>query len=153
MKHVIDEKDRAILRAVQRDADQSIEALSAAVDLSRNACWRRVKALEADGVIKKRVALLDAEKVGYGMSVFVLIKTSNHDADWIDRFQSAVEQLPEIVGAHRMAGDLDYILRVRVPDVRGYDHFYQRLIALVPISDISGSFVMDDIVDTTAVPV
>lgn len=130
-----------------------MEELAESVGMSRNACWRRVRNLEAQGIIRGRVALLDPDAVGLGLSVFVLIRTNSHEPGWLRQFESAVRTLPEIIGAHRMSGDLDYVLRVRVADVRDYDRFYQRLIDLVPISDISASFVMDDIKDTTALPV
>lgn len=149
----MDNYDRAILRRLQIDAGLSMDALAARVNLSRNACWRRVKQLEASGVLRKRVALVDPDAVGLGLSVFVLIRTNRHDPDWLAAFDEAVRALPEIVGAHRMSGDLDYVLRVRIASVRDYDAFYQRLIARVPISDISASFVMDDIKDTTELPV
>jgi Lrp/AsnC family transcriptional regulator len=129
-----------------------MDELSERVALSRNACWRRIRVLEEAGVIRGRVALLDPAAVGLGLSVIVMIRTNRHDADWMAQFDRAVRALPEIVGAHRMTGDLDYILRVRVADVPAYDAFYKRLIARVPLSDVSASFVMEDIKDTTALP-
>ena len=152
MPQTIDETDRAILRRLQIDADQSIETLAQSVNLSRNACWRRVKRLETDGILTRRVALVDPGAVGLGLQVFVLIRTNRHDAAWLSTFRSAVRSSPEIVGAQRMSGDLDYVLRVRVADVAAYDRFYQRLIEKVPIADVSASFVMEDIQETTALP-
>lgn len=149
----MDDIDRKILQQLQQDAGQTIDALADAVHLSRNACWRRVKALEANGTIKRRVALLDPAKLDLDLSVYVLVRTNQHDADWLDKFHKAVRDMPEIVGAHRMSGDLDYVLRVRVANVKDYDRFYQRLIARVPLSDISASFVMEDIKDTTSLPI
>ena len=113
-----------------------MDILSERVGLSRNACWRRVKQMEDADVIRGRVALLDPDAVGVGLLVFVMIKTNDHAPDWLLKFEGAVRNMPEIVGAHRMSGELDYILRVRVANVKGYDVFYQRLIARVPISDI-----------------
>ncbi len=153
MSQKLDETDRRILRALQQDASSSMDALAETVHLSRNACWRRVKAMEASGTIRRRVAIVDPGAVGLGLSVHVLVRTNRHDVEWLTAFDRAVRELPEIIGAHRMAGDIDYVLRVRVRDVPAYDAFYQALIARVPISDISASFVMDDIVDTTALPV
>ena len=144
--------DREILRALQIDADQSIESLAERVNLSRNACWRRVKQLEAAGVIKGRVALVDAEAVDLGLTVMVLVRTNEHAADWADKFRKAVHAMPEITGAYRMSGDLDYVLRVCVRDVKSYDAFYQRLTTRLRLSDISASFVMEEIKDTTALP-
>jgi len=134
------------------NASLSVDAIAERVSLSRNACWRRIKHLEAEGILKQRVAVVDAKAVGLGLSVFVLVRTSNHDPDWLRKFRAAVSEMPEIVGAHRMSGELDYVLRVRVADVPAYDLFYQRLIAKVPIADVSASFVMEDIKDTTALP-
>ncbi len=149
----LDEIDRTLLRLLQTDAAQSVDALADAVHLSRNACWRRVKRLEADGVVRKRVALVDPAAVGLGLLAFVLIRTNDHSAAWLKAFRLAVRTMPEIVSAQRMTGDLDYVLRVRVADVAAYDHFYQRLIEKVKIADVSASFVMEDIKDTTALPV
>lgn len=149
----IDEIDRRILAELQRDGTLSVDQLSARVNLSRNACWRRVKRLEEDGFITGRVALVDAEKLGLGLSVFIMIRTSSHDPDWLRKFRDAVTSFPEITGVYRMSGDLDYVLRARVPDVKGYDRLYQRLIAKVPLSDVSASFVMEEIRETTVVPV
>jgi len=149
----MDAQDKRILGELQKDSDISLELLGEKVGLSRNACWRRVKRLEADGILRARVALVDPDAVGLGLSVFVLVRTRDHEPGWLKRFRAAVSEMPEIVGAHRMSGDLDYVLRVRVTDVRGYDAFYQRLISKVPIADVSASFVMEDIKDTTALPV
>ncbi len=153
MSEKLDETDRRLLRCLQEDASISMDELARRANLSRNACWRRVKRMEERKVIRGRVALVDPEAVDLGLSVFVIIRTNAHERDWIGKFEEAVRTLPEIQGAHRMSGDIDYVLRLRVPNVRGYDRFYQRLIEKVPIADISASFVMDDIKDTTALPV
>jgi Lrp/AsnC family transcriptional regulator len=149
----IDAIDRRILSELQRDGTLSIDQLSEKVGLSRNACWRRVKALEEDGVIIGRVALVDAERLGLGLSVFIIVRTSNHDPQWLTKFRSAVTSFPEITGVYRMSGDLDYVLRARVADVKAYDRLYQRLITKVPLTDVSASFVMEEIKETTIVPV
>ena len=148
----IDEIDRKILRFLQKDASRSLDALAEEVALSRNACWRRVRRMEETGVIRARVALLDPVPLGLGLSVVVMIRVGSHEPGWLERFQRAVAAMPEIQGAHRMTGDLDYILRVRVADVADYDRFYKALIARVPIADVSASFVMEDIKDTTELP-
>lgn len=153
MSESIDITDRAILRLLQHDATLSIDALAESVHLSRNACWRRVKRLEESGVLRARVALVDAAKLGKGQLVFVLMRAADHSPDWLKAFDRAVQTLPEITGAHRMSGDLDYVLRVQVADVADYDRFYKRLISMVPVRDISASFVMENIKDSTAVPV
>ncbi|MGD1887236.1 MAG: Lrp/AsnC family transcriptional regulator [Cohaesibacteraceae bacterium] len=149
---IIDEIDRRILRILQQDSSLSMDAVAEAVHLSRNACWRRIKALEEAGVLRKRVALVDPDAVGLDLSSFVLVRTNRHDAEWLEAFGRAVRSLPEIIGAYRMTGDLDYILRVRIGSVREYDAFYQRLIDQVPISDVSASFVMEEIKETTELP-
>ncbi|MEM7291716.1 MAG: Lrp/AsnC family transcriptional regulator, partial [Pseudomonadota bacterium] len=113
---------------------------------------RRIKQLENDQVIESKVALVNAEALELGLLVFVMIRALGHEPGWLAKFKSAVATMPEIIGAHRMSGDLDYVLRVRVRDVKSYDNFYQRLIAKVPIADLSASFVMEDIKDTTALP-
>ena len=148
----LDETDRRILSLLQKDASLSVDQVSEAVHLSRNACWRRIKRLEADGILTARVALVDPAKVGCPLTAMVLIRTSIHDADWTRTFQQTLRGLPEVVGAYRMTGDLDYVLRVRVADVPAYDAFYKRLTARISVSDISASFVMEEIKETTAVP-
>ncbi|MFC4624796.1 Lrp/AsnC family transcriptional regulator [Daeguia caeni] len=148
----IDDFDRKILSELQNDGSLSVDSLSERINLSRNACWRRVKRLEEEGIIKARVALVDPEAVGCGLSVFILVRTSSHDPEWLAKFRNAMNRLPEIVGVYRMTGDLDYVLRARVSDVKAYDRLYQRLIASVPLSDVSASFVMEEIKETTAVP-
>jgi Lrp/AsnC family transcriptional regulator len=149
----IDTFDRRILAELQRDGALSADQLSERIGLSRNACWRRMRRLEDEKFITGRVALVDADKLGLGLSVFILIRTSNHDPDWLAKFRSAVTSFPEITGVYRMSGDLDYVLRARVADVKAYDRLYQRLIAKAPLSDVSASFVMEEIRETTVVPV
>jgi Lrp/AsnC family transcriptional regulator len=152
MKPEIDPMDRMILAELQRDGTLSVDQLSERVNLSRNACWRRVKMMEEAGVITGRVALVDAEKLGFGLSVFILIRTTHHEPEWLRKFRDAVTSIPEIIGVYRMSGDLDYVLRARVPDVKAYDRLYQRLIAKVPLSDVSASFVMEEIKETMELP-
>jgi Lrp/AsnC family transcriptional regulator len=152
MSEKLDEIDKRILGVLQDDASASVDEISETVHLSRNACWRRIKALESNGVIKKRVALLDPAKAGVPLTALVMIRTSTHDAEWTQQFQSILKSMPEVVGAHRMSGDLDYILRVRLADVPAYDRFYKKLTSRISVSDMSASFVMEDIKETTAVP-
>lgn len=148
----LDDTDRRILNALQQDATLSLDALSDIAHLSRNACWRRVKAMEDAGVIRARVTLVDPDRIGLPLTVFIQIRTSSHDADWLDRFATATRGMPEILGVYRMSGDLDYLIRARVADMAGYDALYRRLIARVPLSDVSASFVMEEIKDTIALP-
>lgn len=152
MEEKLDEFDRAILSLMQRDASLTVDQVSEQVGLSRNACWRRIRTMEERGVIEARVALANPDAVGCPLQVMVLIRSSQHDPDWLQRFQTVLTGMPEVIGAYRMSGDLDYLLRVRVADVAGYDLFYKRLIARLPVGDISASFVMEEIKETTALP-
>ncbi len=152
MDHTLDTTDRNILKHLQQDASLTVDDIGERVHLSRNAVWRRIRQMETAGVIRGRVALVDPDKVGCPLTVMVLIRTNAHAADWMETFQSTLRSMPEVVGAYRMTGDLDYVLRVRVADVPAYDAFYKRLIGRVSVSDISASFVMEEIKDTTAVP-
>lgn len=153
MSEELDEIDRRILRALQKDATLSMDALAEIVSLSRNACWRRVRHMEDAGFIKERVAVIDPAAVDLDLQVVVLIRTQEHSAEWSKKFVSTVKAMPEVQGAYRMTGDLDYVLRVRVRDVADYDRFYQRLINKIDIADISASFVMDAFKETTALPI
>lgn len=148
----IDAIDRRILVELQQDADQSLEAIGEKVGLSRNACWRRIGALEKAGVIKQRVTILDAEKLGLGLTVFIQVRTSAHASGWLKSFSDATRNMPEILGVYRMSGDLDYLIRAKVADMAGYDRLYQSLISKVALSDVSASFVMEEIKETTVLP-
>ena len=153
MSNHIDNTDRRILRLLQKDAAMSMDEVAEAVNLSRNACWRRIKNLEEIGVITKRVAIIDPDSIDLGLSTFVLVRTDRHDTKWLAQFKKAVLEMPEIIGAYRTAGELDYILRIQLSNVRDYDRFYQRLIARVPITNVSASFVMEEIKDTNELPI
>ncbi len=148
----LDDLSRKILALLQQDATLTADEISERVALSRNAVWRRIRQMEEAGIITGRVALADPVKLGCPLEVMVLVRTNTHDARWMDRFQRIVRAMPEVVGAYRMSGDLDYLLRVRVADVAAYDAFYKRVIAQVPVSDMSASFVMEEIKETTALP-
>ena len=148
----LDDTDRRLLRELQRDATLSLDQLSEAVHLSRNACWRRIKTMEEAGVIRARVTLLDATKLNLGLTVFIQIKAAAHTADWLDAFAKATRALPQVQGVYRMTGDLDYLIRARVADMADYDRLYQTLVDRVPMGDVSASFVMEEIKDTTALP-
>lgn len=153
MEETFDTIDQRILAELQRDSGQSMDALSEKVGLGRNAVWRRVKALEDRGVIKSRVALLDANKLGLHLTIFIQIRTNRHDPDWLTKFARATREMPEILGAYRMTGDLDYLVRAKCADMAAYDQLYQRLIRKVEMSDVAASFVMEEIKETTALPV
>ncbi len=148
----IDPTDRRILARLQLRCDEPLEELGRHVGLSRNAVWRRVKALEDRGVIRARVATLDPDAVGLGLMVFIQVRAAHHSADWLDQFRRAVRAMPEILGVYRMTGDLDYLIRARVADVRDYDALYQRLIARVEMGDVAASFVMEELKEGQALP-
>jgi Lrp/AsnC family transcriptional regulator len=149
----IDQIDRKLLRALQRDASLGVEALGEQVGLSRNACWRRIRLMEEAGVIRARVALVDPDALGLGLTVFIAVRTDRHEPEWLEKFTRAVAGMPEILGVWRTSGDLDYLLKAKVADVRAYDGLYQRLIRKVELTDISASFVMEEIKETTELPV
>ncbi|MEM7241998.1 MAG: Lrp/AsnC family transcriptional regulator [Pseudomonadota bacterium] len=153
MDETIDKIDRAILRELQKDAGQSVDAVADRVNLSRNATWRRIKRLEEAGVIRARRAYLDAAKLGLGLTALVLIRAAEHSDTWLQEFQAAAQAMPEIESAERMSGELDYVLRIRVADMAAYDRFYKRLVARIPIKDISASFVMEEIKEGGQLPV
>lgn len=149
----MDDIDRHILSCLQEDATQSVAEIASRVGLSTTPCWRRIQTLERDGVIVGRVALLDPEMMHVGVTVFVRLKTSQHDTEWLDNFSRSVSDIPEVVEIYRMSGDVDYLLRVVVPDIAAYDAVYKRLIAAVEFFDVSSSFAMERIKYTTALPV
>ena len=148
----MDKTDRKILALLQEDAAQPIADIARKIGLSVTPCWRRIQKLEEDGVIRARVALLEATKIGLGMSVFVAIKTDQHNADWLAEFASTISQRKEVVEFYRMSGEVDYLLRVVVPDMAAYDRFYKDLIAEVRLTDVSSSFAMEEIKYTPALP-
>ncbi|MGB8601135.1 MAG: Lrp/AsnC family transcriptional regulator [Rhizomicrobium sp.] len=148
----LDSIDIRILNALQSDASQSVAVIAEDVALSQNACWRRIKRLEDEGVIKKRVALLDAVKLGVGVTVFVTVRTGEHSDSWSKHFSTAVAGMPEIVEFYRLSGDADYLLKVQIPDIHAYDVFYKRLIQAAKLTDVSSAFAMEEIKQTTALP-
>jgi Lrp/AsnC family transcriptional regulator, cysteine-sensing transcriptional activator len=148
----MDAIDRKILAVLQDDAALSVAEIGSRVGLSSTPCWKRIQRLEADGIILKRVALVDQDRIGLGISVFVSIETGDHSQDWLDRFAKTVTDMPEVMEFYRMAGDVDYMLRVVVPDIAGYDAFYKRLIAAVPLKNVTSRFAMEKIKSTTALP-
>ena len=149
----MDATDRKILTLLQQDASRSVAEIGNQVGLSSTPCWKRIQRLEADGVIQKRVALVDQDKIGLGVTVFVSIETGDHSQAWLDRFAQEVGEMPEVMEFYRMAGDVDYMLRVVVPDIQGYDRFYKKLIAAIPLKNVTSRFAMEKIKSTTALPV
>jgi Lrp/AsnC family transcriptional regulator len=152
MSFQLDHIDRKILTVLQEDVTISIADLAEAVGLSTSPCWRRVQRLEREKFIRGRVALLDPEKMRVGVTVFVSIRTNQHNPNWSERFCRGVSQIPEVLEFHRMSGSIDYLLRVVVPDISAYDDVYKRLIAVADIADVSSSFSMERIKYTTALP-
>jgi len=153
MAVALDELDRNILALLQADASLSIDEIARRLGASKTPVWNRIRKLKASGVIRAEVALLDPEKLGLESCFFVLIRTSQHDADWLARFLKAVQERPEVIEAHRLAGDIDYILKVRVPNARGYDAFYQALIKEVSIFNVTSTLSMEEIKNTTVLPI
>jgi len=153
MEEKIDNVDRILLRALQADATQSLESLAARADISTNTCWRRVKRLDETGLITRRVALIDPDRLGLGQTIFVAIRTRDHSSDWLKRFAEAVRTIPEVVEFYRMAGEVDYLLKVQARSVQDYDRVYKALIARVDIADVSATFAMECLKNTTELPV
>jgi Lrp/AsnC family transcriptional regulator len=149
----MDAIDRKILAVVQEDASLSVAEIGQRVGLSSTPCWKRLQRLEAEGVILRRVALVAPEKVGLGITVFVSVETGDHSNEWLKRFAELVSAMPEVMEFYRMAGDVDYMLRVVVPDIAGYDTFYKKLIAAVPLKNVTSRFAMERIKSTTALPI
>ena len=149
----MDRLDRKILQYLQTDASLPVAAIAERVGLSPTPCWRRIQNLEKAGVIRGRVALLDPEKLNVGVTVFVRLKTSQHNYDWLENFAKAVAEIDEVVEFYRLSGDVDYLLRIVVPDIAGYDAVYKRLIQAADLTDVSSNFAMETIKHTTALPV
>lgn len=139
----LDRLDREILRLITVDASLSLADISAAVGLTATPCWKRIRRMEQDGIITARVAVLDPAKVGLPVSVFVAVETSDHSSEWLEKFAALIGRTPEIVDAWRMSGEVDYLLHVVVPDIASYDHFYRKLIAAVPLRNVSSRFSME----------
>ena len=148
----LDEIDREIVRLLQADASLTARELAEHVGLTATPVWRRVQILENAGVITARVALVDPEALGLGVTVMVHVRTNDHSAAWLDRFAAAIEDLPEIIEAYRISGEIDYTLKVVVPSIEAYDDFYKRLIGRVDLYDVRSVFVMEEMKRTTALP-
>ncbi len=149
----MDAIDRKILAVLQENAALSVAEIGSRVGLSSTPCWKRIQRLESEGVIQKRVALVDQDRIGLGVSIFVSIETGDHSQEWLGRFAQVVGAMPEVMEFYRMAGDVDYMLRVVVPDIAGYDTFYKKLIAAVPLKNVTSRFAMEKIKSTTALPI
>ncbi len=148
----MDKLDRKILELLQRNGNLTAAEVAERVGLSKAPCWRRIKRLEDEGIIKHTVALLDARAMNVGTTVFVTLKTGNHSEAWFEKFVRAVRDIPEVTEIHRMSGDVDYLMRIVVPNIDAYDVVYKRLIAAVEFQDVSASFALETIKYTTALP-
>ena len=149
----MDKIDRKLLSLLQEDADRSLNDLAEAVHLTPTPCWKRIQRMQNEGVILKKVVLCEPSKLNLGLTAFVAIRTTQHSDEWLRKFAAAVQSIPEIVETYRMSGEIDYMLRVVVPDIQGYDNVYRKLIRAVELSDVSSSFAMERIKYSTALPV
>ena len=149
---MLDIRDNRILEALQEDATLPVAELADRVGLSTSACWRRIKALEEDGLIARRVALIDRRKTNVAMTVFVGVRTSRHSMAWLDAFRKVIQDIPEIVEAYRLTGDMDYLLRLVVPSVEVYDAVYKKMISQIDFTDVTSFISMEELKYTTAIP-
>ena len=149
----LDETDRAILRQLQRDASQSMERVARKVGVSKTSVWNRVQRLQEDGVILRHTVLLDPERAGIPETFFISVRTDQHNAEWLDAFSRLVKTMPEILEAHRLAGSIDYLLKVQVASTREFDAFYKRLVANIHLFDVTSSLSMEVLKHETALPV
>ncbi|MEM6668009.1 MAG: Lrp/AsnC family transcriptional regulator [Pseudomonadota bacterium] len=153
MSAVLDDLDRKILAELQADSSRSLDDIARLVGASKTPVWNRIRKMREAGVIKRQMTLLDPEALGLNACFFVMIKTSEHDAGWLERFLNAVSKRPEVVEAYRMAGEIDYILKVRVPDAKAYDAFYRDLISEVSIFNVSSALAMEEIKSSPDLPI
>ena len=149
----IDDYDRRLLREIQSDSDRTVQELADLIGLSATPTARRLKRLAEAGIIRKHVALLDPEALGLQATLFIAVRTSRHDAEWLGRFAEGVRRMPEVFEFYRLSGDIDYLIKLCLPDVRAYDEVYKKLIAIAPLSDVSASFAMEAIKNTTKLPI
>ena len=149
----MDDMDRKILRVLQVDSSLSASDVARQVGLSASPCWKRINRMQNEGIIKRRVAVLDADRLGFGLTVFVSIKTGEHSSSWLKEFSKQVTAMPEVMEFHRMAGEVDYLLKVVVEDMKVFDEFYKRLIDLTALSDVTSRFSMETIKDMTPLPI
>lgn len=149
---VLDSIDRRILAILQEDATVAVSEIADRVGLSQTPCWKRIKRLERDGVIDRRVTILNRDRLGLGVTVIVAVRTAQHSDEWLQLFADGVAQIPEVVEFYRMSGDIDYLLKVVARDIADYDRIYRKLTKVAPLHDVSSSFAMQEIKSTTALP-
>ncbi|MEH3048469.1 MAG: Lrp/AsnC family transcriptional regulator [Sphingomonas adhaesiva] len=152
MNIVLDPIDRRILAILQEDATVPIADIGERAGVSQTACWKRIKRLERDGVIARRVAVLDRDRLGLGVTVIVAVRTAQHSDEWLQMFAEGVSRIPEVVEFYRMSGDIDYLLKIVARDIADYDRIYRKLTKVAPLHDVSSSFAMQEIKSTTALP-
>ena len=149
----MDKLDQHILRILQTDSSLSISEIARKIGLCASPCWKRINKLQNDGIIKSKIALLDGNLLGFGLTAYVSIKTGEHSGDWLEKFSKTVTKMPEVMEFHRMAGDVDYMLKVVVSDIQAFDNFYKRLISSSSINEVTSRFSMETIKETTALPI
>ena len=149
----MDETDLRILRVLQEDSSLSVTDVARRVSLSASPCWKRINKLQAEGIIRRQTAVLDAERMGFGLTVFVEVRTGEHSGEWLRNFAEFVTAIPEVMEFHRMAGEVDYLLKVAVPDMKRFDEFYKRLIERMPLAEVTSRFSMETIKQTTSLPI
>ena len=148
----MDEIDLRILKLLQQDCNLPASEIAETVGLSTSPCWKRIAKLRETGIIKQQLSILDAAKLGFGLTAFVSIKTGEHSSTWLNEFSKTVTDMPEVMEFHRMAGDVDYMLKVIVADIDSFDKFYKRLIGSSAINEVTSRFSMEKIKDTTELP-
>ena len=151
-KFVLDSFDKKILDCLQDNSDMPLAEVAKRVGLSTTPCWRRINRLQEEGIVRSRVALLDRKAVNAGVTVFVAVRTAQHNAQWLTRFAKAIASFPEVMDCYRMSGEIDYLIRLALPDIEAYDAFYKRLIAKIELSDVTSMFAMEEIKSTTRLP-
>ena len=149
----MDEMDRRILRILQEDCSLPASDVARQVGLSSSPCWKRINRMQNDGIINRQTAVLDAARLGFGLTVFVSIKTGEHSSNWLEEFSNDITAMPEVMEFHRMAGEVDYMLKVVVRDMASFDEFYKHLIGITALSDVTSRFSMERIKETTALPI
>jgi len=149
----MDDTDLRILRVLQEDSSLSVTDVAKKVGLSASPCWKRINKLQGEGIIRQQTSVLDAERLGFGLTVFVEVRTGEHSGDWLRRFAEFVKEMPEVLEFHRMAGEVDYLLKVVVPDMKRFDDFYKRLVETMPLAEVTSRFSMEPIKQTTALPI
>jgi Lrp/AsnC family transcriptional regulator len=149
----MDEMDLSILRVLQKDNSVTVTEIAKQVGLSASPCWKRINRLEKEGIIKNQVAVLDGRQLGLSLTVFMSIRTGEHSGDWLKSFAKFIKVMPEVQEFHRMAGEVDYLLKIVVPDMDHFDKFYKNMIEKTPLNDVTSSFSMETIKNTTALPI